>query len=60
MDSISKIIKSHLAAHSNQVLSSDTINKLTCQINETIDIFLKHGFKKHEAAPKNRLLFLQK
>ena len=41
MDSIAKIIKSHLAAHSNEVLSPDKINKITAQIKETIEIFLK-------------------
>lgn len=60
MDSIAKIIKSHLAAHSNEVLSPDKINKITAQIKETIDIFLKDGFKKVEAPRKHQLLFLQK
>ena len=60
MDSIAKIIKSHLAAHSNEVLSPDKINKITAQIKETIEIFLKNGFKQPERKPTNQLLFLKK
>lgn len=60
MDSIAKIIKSHLAAHSNEVLSPDKINKITAQIKETIEIFLKNGFKQPERKPTKQLLFLKK